>query len=527
MASVANCSVSSTNIASELASAGRLFPCKRSSGENSDSDDRRRGRDGKKKRDSREIEQPMLEDEPPILIASYNYKGGVGKTTQTINLGYALRDRGYNTCYVDCDSQCNLSSFFNRHEAPANPPQQGGVQPSNSDGDDVQSMAGENIYPHRPSLSMARVGEPDKPEYSLELCKQGNFDSSGDPYELTLVSVLNEAFDGRVVSTNILEFSKKRGKQGERDYSAVYPPGLFLLPGHVDLHDLLEPRLWQAKNTLHHDDPDIRESALRTFGSFRKALLDIAKEKRIKFMVCDFGPSAGLANQVMVGSCDLIIPPFQPDYFSASAIDGILTRVLPKGGTKGAHIGFMICVFLIEIKKEGARLHGEWIQDPAALAVWEPDWAPRAEAFLPYMFNPRPPRLLPFLMVNFNVSGRQLGQYETNYLHLARRIVEKESITVVAMVANPARQDHQQVQCLQDIFLPDNAGSMVVPFARWAPLILGEAQARGDPAVSVTPDILTQWLERDPPPAMLSELEHLREAYRRLAQMVESVCCHS
>ncbi len=45
-------------------------------------------------------------------IAIYNHKGGVGKTTLTVNIAYALTDLGKNVLLVDSDPQCNLTSYL-------------------------------------------------------------------------------------------------------------------------------------------------------------------------------------------------------------------------------------------------------------------------------------------------------------------------------------------------------------------------------------------------------------------------------
>lgn len=47
-----------------------------------------------------------------IRIALFNHKGGVGKTTLTVNIADALADMGKRVLLVDADPQCNLTSFY-------------------------------------------------------------------------------------------------------------------------------------------------------------------------------------------------------------------------------------------------------------------------------------------------------------------------------------------------------------------------------------------------------------------------------
>jgi cellulose biosynthesis protein BcsQ len=45
-------------------------------------------------------------------LAVFNHKGGVGKTTLTMNIGAALAERGRRVLLVDSDPQCNLTSYL-------------------------------------------------------------------------------------------------------------------------------------------------------------------------------------------------------------------------------------------------------------------------------------------------------------------------------------------------------------------------------------------------------------------------------
>lgn len=48
----------------------------------------------------------------PLRLIVFNHKGGVGKTTLTMNLAAALADSGKRVLLVDSDPQCNLTSYL-------------------------------------------------------------------------------------------------------------------------------------------------------------------------------------------------------------------------------------------------------------------------------------------------------------------------------------------------------------------------------------------------------------------------------
>lgn len=48
----------------------------------------------------------------PLRLTIFNHKGGVGKTTLTVNIAAALAEQGKHILLVDSDPQCNLTSYL-------------------------------------------------------------------------------------------------------------------------------------------------------------------------------------------------------------------------------------------------------------------------------------------------------------------------------------------------------------------------------------------------------------------------------
>ena len=54
----------------------------------------------------------MADVPQPVRIALFNHKAGVGKTTLTANIAFALAEIGKSVLLVDSDPQCNLTSYL-------------------------------------------------------------------------------------------------------------------------------------------------------------------------------------------------------------------------------------------------------------------------------------------------------------------------------------------------------------------------------------------------------------------------------
>lgn len=51
-------------------------------------------------------------DDPAMVLAVQNFKGGVGKSTMVCHLAQHLALKGYRVCVIDCDSQASTTSMF-------------------------------------------------------------------------------------------------------------------------------------------------------------------------------------------------------------------------------------------------------------------------------------------------------------------------------------------------------------------------------------------------------------------------------
>jgi chromosome partitioning protein len=51
-------------------------------------------------------------DDPPLVLAVQNFKGGVGKSTTVVHLAQYFALKGYRVCVVDCDSQASTTAVF-------------------------------------------------------------------------------------------------------------------------------------------------------------------------------------------------------------------------------------------------------------------------------------------------------------------------------------------------------------------------------------------------------------------------------
>ncbi|MDC3894732.1 ParA family protein, partial [Pseudomonas aeruginosa] len=123
----------------------------------------------------------------PRILAVANQKGGVGKTTTTVNLGAALADLGYRVLVVDLDPQGNASTGLGINIR--------GLQASMYDvilsdvpiEDCVEASSVKNLFVAPASLDLAGAEIELVPAFSRELRLKQALSEVRDDYDYVLI----------------------------------------------------------------------------------------------------------------------------------------------------------------------------------------------------------------------------------------------------------------------------------------------------------------------------------------------------
>lgn len=212
-------------------------------------------------------------------IAVFNNKGGVGKTTLTYHLAYALSELGHKTLLLDLDPQSNLTLY--------------GLSPEDLD----QLWEAEEPYifdfeAARNNASKATFSDFLSTPRTSHLLLKATEDGTSEPSELPAPVWLSEH--------------------------------LGLMPGRLSLH-MYEDRIASRWSDAFRGDP----LAIRTMTRVRKICEQYAEVYGFEFVLIDTSPSLGILNKVIISTTDGFIIPCGPDIFSLYGIKNIgraLTR---------------------------------------------------------------------------------------------------------------------------------------------------------------------------------------------------------
>eukprot|EP00736_Rhodelphis_marinus_P006565 Rmarinus@m.13970 len=242
------------------------------------------------------------------VISVFNHKGGVGKTTASIAVGWKLASRGKKVLLIDADPQCNITGFL--------------VDPGYELGVDELSYIDWNtvddplkLYYER--YPTANIRAALAPLLSRSECERLNL-TFGGPLGTSLFQVKNR-----------IEFLPEQARPQFKNLVPQPPDGLFLLAGHPEFAD------YEAQINSNCENYASAASGECTPGCFLALLrgIQLAQGNNpFDFILYDLSPGASCTNKVMVMSSEFLFSPCSMDYYSYLAA-GTLCRLLVNWNT--------------------------------------------------------------------------------------------------------------------------------------------------------------------------------------------------
>ena len=192
------------------------------------------------------------------IIAFFNNKGGVGKTSLVYHLSWMFADQGRRVLAADLDPQANLSAAFLTD-------------------DRLEKIWGEEEIPHTVYDAIKPIkdglGDVAVPEPQL-ISRDPNFEPAED-----------------------------------------FQADLFLLPGDLQLSAFEDDLSTQWALCL-----DKQPRAFRVTSAFWRLLQGAARKHACELILVDIGPNLGAINRAALISADHVVFPLSPDLFSLQGL---------------------------------------------------------------------------------------------------------------------------------------------------------------------------------------------------------------
>lgn len=206
-------------------------------------------------------------------VSIFNNKGGVGKTTLTFHLAYALSELGHKTLIIDLDPQCNLT---------------------------ICSMNEEAIH---------NIWQQEDPFI--------------DDFERAQGQTTTDQFNRLLDAPRSIHFLLKPTEDGTAELPKLCPPfalssNLDLIPGRLSMH-LYEDKIASRWSDVYQGNP----LAIRTVARIRQIANAYAAQYGYEYVIMDTSPSLGVLNKVVISTTDGFIIPCMPDVFSLYGIRNI------------------------------------------------------------------------------------------------------------------------------------------------------------------------------------------------------------
>lgn len=226
-------------------------------------------------------------------MAVFNNKGGVGKTTLSFHMAYALAEIGQKVLVIDLDPQCNFSIFALTED------QIEKIWSAEEDFVDQYQVA---VDARTPDQMLEVTGNHRSIHFIMKPVEEGISDPAYMPPAIGLANNLN------------------------------------FIPGRLSLH-MYEDRISSRWAEVFVGD----DLAIRTITNIRAIAERYAANIGADIVLYDTSPSLGMLNRVALSMADAFVVPCNPDLFSLYGIKnigrsldawsknfGILRQVLPQ-----------------------------------------------------------------------------------------------------------------------------------------------------------------------------------------------------
>ena len=343
------------------------------------------------------------------VIAFYNFKGGVAKTTQCINVSAALALEGAKVCIVDADPQANISAYFNSGNYEEFTAEQldatcRGDISNKCQGSEVDEVEHRDAYPDclGTDLSAYLCSNMLTIESVFHPLYEENKREKMEKLLERQISILNEGMNKEEL--DILNYSGITPAKLEKKRRLLRPrlfqpcnsstffdkdtnqPLLWLLPGKFTLAHLEIP-IGNASNKSDHD-----KAATVLVGA--PTYLINALRGCFDYVLVDLGPNFGALNKCIAMASDLIYPPAFLDSNSVEAMRDLFVRVFPEW------YSWRQRTLKFQRSKEG------YFYDLGGDEDSEEDEEGANQDFdlRPYLLDPDCPRILPMVCTGYDID---------------------------------------------------------------------------------------------------------------------------
>lgn len=409
------------------------------------------------------------------IIACYNHKGGVGKTSNCTNLAVAMSE-SLPVLVIDCDPQMNFSSFMRHRSRPLTKGRKSTATTAVSSSAPApfaktplvsllskasRDCSSSSIEPlHLPSLDLPRV--------VVEETKKDSNDGDSDHEHLLLESLPRNAYDALTALfdnelpagspsdyVSVWQNAASAQSSSSSPLSSLAPLTPLLSSSPPSPSSLSSPSPQQAlywvsgspslsllERKLHSS-----EFVMRRHGSFRWFALRVALAVGCRLVMVDLGPASDRFNESILMSCDAILPTCFPDALSLHSSRLLVSTVLP--------------IMLDGHCKRNAQYDND-----------RRDWSSSDYAkhvhFLP---PPMPPRLLPLHVMRFSVISTAtittappiLQQHSAADISTGSALPAASPPPPVTATATPTTKEHDRRRLLPSFDFSSSSSSSFSP----------------------------------------------------------------